>query len=90
MIATEHIDGFLEAEEELYPTRGDRRFYSGFYDRAAQHGEIRGSGPGFEAAMSAFRERERQRGLPGVWRSAHWNQNHGTQRDIDYAIMEWI
>lgn len=79
----------LEAEEQLYPVRGDRRFYSGFYDRGAGHGPITGSGPGFATAMSAFEERERQRGLPGVWRNSD-RPSHGTQRDIDYAVMEWI
>ena len=78
-----------QVEEEIYPTSGNRRFYSGFYDRAAKHGIIHGSGPGFDKALSAFREREYQRGLPGVWRNSE-HKAKGRQRDIDYAIMEWI
>lgn len=76
-------------EEEVYPTKGNRRFYSGFYDRAAPHGKITGYGEGFEKALSRFKERERQNGLPGVWRNSPY-PTKGTRRDIDYAIMEWV
>ena len=87
---TTHKAHVEQVEEEIYPTAGNRRFYSGFYDRAAKHGTIHGSGPNFERAVERFQERQRQAGLPGIWRSAHWNNNHGTRRDIDYAIMEWV
>ena len=81
----------LEAEEQIYPVRGGRRFYSGFYDRAAGHGPITGSGPNFERALSVFKERQKQMGLPGIWRNNTTQKvNKGTRRDIDYAIMEWI
>ena len=86
-----HAKELAEAGEVVSPVSGNRRFYSGFYDRAAGHGPITGSGPGFEAALAEFKERQRQNGLPGVWRnSTSWKVNKGTRRDIDYAVMEWI
>ena len=80
----------LEADEQLYPVSGNRRYYSGFYDRAAGHGAITGSGPGYDEAMSKFRERQKQWGLPGVWRTGHNRVNKGTQRDVCAYVMEWI
>lgn len=84
-----HAAELLEAEEHVSPVSGNRRYFSGFYDRAAKHGAITGSGPNFEAAMSAFEERMRQRGLPGIWRNGQY-PNNGTQRDVPYYINEWI
>jgi hypothetical protein len=83
----------LEAEEQAYPVSGNRRFYSGFYDRAAGHGKPTGSGPGFEAALAKFEERQRQNGLPGLWgcpNNLRWNVSKGNRRDTRFYIMEWI
>jgi len=83
----------LEAEEAIYPVSGNRRFYSGFYDRAAGHGKPTGSGPGFAAALSKFNERQRQNGLPGKWTCSNnlrYNVGKGTRRDTRFYVMEWI
>ncbi len=78
------------ADAHMNPTiLGSRRFYSGFYDRSAQHGVITGSGPNFDSAMEAHKDRQKQAGLPGVWRNTP-RPARGTRRDIDYKIMEWI
>jgi len=77
-----------EAEMLLHPVRGNRRYAGGFYDRAEPHGPVTGSGPGFEEAVRKHEERQKQRGLPGVWRKNPY-PSKGTQRDIDYAVMEW-
>ena len=84
-----HTAEVLEAEEHVAPVSGNRRYFGGFYDRAAPHGEITGSGPNFEKALAAFEERMRQRGLPGVWRNGQ-HKNHGTVRDVPYYINNWI
>ena len=82
-----------EVEEILEPTTGKRRFYAGFYDRAATHGTITGSGPNFDKAMAAFNERQRQRGMTGKWRhkeTTTYKKDNGTLIDSDFEIKEWL
>lgn len=83
----------IEADEAAYPVSGNRRFFGGFYDRAAGHGKPTGSGPMFEKALATFNERQRQNGLPGVWtvsNNLRWNKGKGNRRDTRYYVMEWI
>ena len=89
MRLSQHAADLQEAEELVSPVSGNRRYFNGFYDRAARHGKITGSGPNFDAAMAAFEERMKQRGLPGVWRNGQY-PNNGTQRDVPFYINNWI
>lgn len=67
-----------------------RYTHDGFFDKLAKHGEISGSGPGWESAASAFRHRTRRLQLRGVWRKApaSWKTNDGTYIDPDYYIVD--
>ena len=87
-----HSESSALAEEHVAPTKGSRYYFGGFYDRAAGHGEITGSGPGFEKAMAAFEERQRQLGKVGRWikKNEYWKKNDGTRYDVPFYINYWI
>lgn len=75
------------AEHELNPVQGSMRYqHLGFWDGLhSAPGEPTSFDP---KVLSAYRERERQRGLPGVWRNGQY-KNKGTRRDACYHIIEW-
>ena len=78
----------VQADAELNPVQGSTRYqYMGFWD--GQHSKAGEPTSWDSELVERFHERQRQLGLPGVWRSAHWYPNRGTQRDIDYMILEW-
>jgi hypothetical protein len=62
----------------------------GFFDTAQAGGPIKGSGPNFAEAMAKFSERQKQKGLPGVWRSCNktsWKKKNGKFVDRDWDII---
>jgi|10_taG_2_1085330.scaffolds.fasta_scaffold227055_2 hypothetical protein len=77
----------MEAEQKLNPVRGTKRYqYDGFYDKChAKPGVPTSRDP---ELVERYLERQRQLGLPGVWRNGQY-PNNGTQRDVPYYIIEW-
>ena len=68
-----------------------RRDLDGLWDRMAQHGPITGSGPNFDKAMAAFKQRQAEAGKVGTWRRApaSWKKNHGTFIDRDWDLVDY-
>lgn len=68
-----------------------RRVEDGLWDRGASHGEITGSGPGFDEAMRKFRKRQEEAGKVGRWRHEKSAEkiNDGTYIDRDWDIIDY-
>lgn len=83
----EHEALAVQAESELNPVQGSTRFqHLGFWDGIhSKAGEPTSFDP---ELIEAYHERQRQMGLPGVWRNGQY-RNNGTQRDAVHFVIEW-
>ena len=62
----------------------------GFYDRAASHGPVTGSGPGFAAALRKFAARQVALSQVGTWRwMRKGRSNRGRYIDRDWDIITY-
>lgn len=66
-----------------------RKAEDGLWDRGASHGEITGSGPGFEDAMRKFRARQERASQIGSWRHNEQNTSEGSYIDRDWDIIDY-
>ena len=64
---------------------------NGFFDNAALHGEITGSGPNFQQAKDSFLSRQKSMAEVGTWRMGpcKWKVNQGRHIDPDYYIVNY-
>ncbi len=60
----------------------------GMWDRAAEHGEVTGSGPGFAEAQRKFKERQAKIKEVGKYRKSD-NPEQGTFIDPDWYVVDW-
>lgn len=60
----------------------------GMWDRAAQHGPVTGSGPGFDEAMRKFKARQAKFKERGKWRKST-GVDEGTFIDPDWYVVDW-
>lgn len=68
-----------------------RYSYCGLYDNSATHGEITGSGAGFDEAMHKFAKRQENERTTGIWRKApsKWKKDKGTRIDPEWCIINY-
>lgn len=78
-------DNLDAAQQRLDQERRD------FYRAGTRHGEITGTGPGFDDAMRKFKKRQERLKQPGKWRQAPtpWKKDNGDYIDVHYYLVDW-